>query len=82
MKYLILLLIFICAVGKITAQTSQTDEATRLSAEVVKLFSAKKYKEAVPIAEKVVQLRETELGAKFSVCSSRKRQQRRGGKNL
>jgi tetratricopeptide (TPR) repeat protein len=63
MKYLILLLIFICAVGKITAQTSQTDEATRLSAEVVKLFSAKKYKEATPIAEKVVQLRETELGA-------------------
>ncbi len=63
MKFLILLLIVICAVGSTFAQNSQPDEATRLSAEVVKLFSAKKYKEAVPIAEKVVQLRETELGA-------------------
>ena len=63
MKHLILLLIVICAVGTVNAQTSQTDEATRLSAEVVKLFSAKKYKEAVPIAEKVVQLREAEFGA-------------------
>jgi tetratricopeptide (TPR) repeat protein len=63
MKYLIILLIVFCVVGATFAQTSQNDEATRLSAEVVKLFSAKKYKEAVPIAEKVVQLREAALGA-------------------
>jgi hypothetical protein len=63
MKYLIILLIVFCVVGAAFAQTSQNDEATRLSAEVVKLFSAKKYKEAVPIAEKVVQLREVALGA-------------------
>ena len=63
MKYLIILLIVFCVVGAAFAQTSQNDEATRLSAEVVKLFGAKKYKEAVPIAEKVVQIRETQLGA-------------------
>ncbi|HVE58319.1 MAG TPA: tetratricopeptide repeat protein [Pyrinomonadaceae bacterium] len=53
----------ICAFGLANAQTSQNDEATRLSAQVVKLFKEKKYKEALPVAEKVVKLREQEFGA-------------------
>lgn len=63
MKKLSIFLILLCAIGAAQGQISQSDEATRLSADVVKLFSEKKYKEALPIAEKVVRLREQEFGA-------------------
>jgi len=53
----------LCAFGSANAQTSQTDEATRLNTEVIKLFKEKNYKDAIPVAEKVVKLREQELGA-------------------
>jgi TonB family protein len=38
------------------------EEAARLNDEVVKLYSAGKYAEALPVAERVVKLREKELG--------------------
>lgn len=63
MKKLSLFLIIVCALGMVNAQTSQNDEATLLSVQAVKLFKEKKYKEAIPAAEKVVSLRERELGA-------------------
>ena len=47
MKKLSIFLILLCAIGAAQGQISQSDEATRLSADVVKLFSEKKYKEAV-----------------------------------
>jgi tetratricopeptide (TPR) repeat protein len=64
MKKISIFLIIIWAFAVVVnAQTSQNNEAARLSAEAVKLFTEKKYKEAVPIAEKVVKLREQEFGA-------------------
>ncbi len=63
MKKLSIFLILLCAIGAAQGQISQSDEATRLSADVVKLFGETKYKEALPIAEKVVRLREQEFGA-------------------
>lgn len=53
----------ICAVAFTAAQNTQTDEATRLSVEVVKLFNEKKFKEAIPVAQKVVALRQQKEGA-------------------
>lgn len=63
MKKLGIILAVLCVFNLANAQTSQKDEAERLSIEAVKLFKAGKYKEAVPIAEKVVELREKEFGA-------------------
>jgi len=63
MKKISIFLIIICAFGSANAQNSQNDEATVLSAQAVKLFTEKKYKEAVPVAAKVVKLREQEFGA-------------------
>jgi TonB family protein len=46
------------------AQTSPAlQEAARLNSEVVKLFGAGKYAEALPLAARVVEMREKELGA-------------------
>lgn len=64
MKKLKIILLLIFAIYSANAQTSQNDEAARLSLEVVKLFNEGKYKEALPIAEKVVKLREQEFGSK------------------
>jgi tetratricopeptide (TPR) repeat protein len=45
------------------AETSPVlEEAARLTEEVVKLYAARKYEEALPLAERVVELREKELG--------------------
>jgi len=63
MKILNLILIILCAVTLTAAQNTQTDEATRLSIEVVKLFKEKKFKEAIPVAQKVVVLRQQKDGA-------------------
>ncbi len=63
MKKLSIFLILLCGIGFVHAQTTQDDEANRLSAESVKLFNEKKYKEAQPLAEKAVRLREQEFGA-------------------
>ena len=38
------------------------EEAARLTEEVIKLYAAGKYEEALPLAERVVELREKELG--------------------
>ncbi|HZS05149.1 MAG TPA: TonB family protein [Blastocatellia bacterium] len=43
-------------------QSPQQGEAARLHATVVKLYNEKKYDEALPLARRVVELRETELG--------------------
>ena len=63
MKILSLFFILIFAAALGSAQTVQNDEATRLSAQAVKLFKEKKYAEAAPIAETVVKLRTQEAGA-------------------
>src|SRR5215207_4510925 len=51
--------------GSVPAQSATSpalEEAVRLNEEVVKLYAAGKYAEALPLAERVVELREKELG--------------------
>lgn len=63
-----LLSIFISAVVfiSVSAQTAPSattsPEAVKLSAEVVRLFQQKKYDEALPLAQKVIEIREKESG--------------------
>lgn len=45
-----------------TTQSSELAEASRLSANVVKLFAEKKYDEALPLAKRALELREKALG--------------------
>jgi len=61
----VLLLLLACgATGAQSLATSspELEEATRLNADVVKLFNVHKYQEALPIARRVVELREKALG--------------------
>jgi tetratricopeptide (TPR) repeat protein len=46
------------------ANTPELAEADRLSLEIVKLYQAKKYDEALPLAKRALKLRETALGQK------------------
>lgn len=46
----------------VTAQSPELAEASRLSADVVKLFAEKKYDEATPLAQHALKLREKALG--------------------
>lgn len=66
MKILMSFILFSLFVVGVSAQTAAPSpalqEAQKISAEVVKLFQQKKYDEALPLAERVVQLRETALG--------------------
>ncbi len=59
------ILVFLSAVS-ISAQTTQNSaalqEALKISGEVVKLFSQSKFDEALPLAQKVIEIREKELG--------------------
>lgn len=57
-------IIFVCA--HVSAQTPEksaaAQEADKLSREVVKLFKEKKFSEAEPVARRVIEVREKELG--------------------
>lgn len=64
MQKIKIILLLALTIYSVNAQTSQEDEATQLSSQVVKLFNEGKFKEAIPIAEKVVMLREKEFGEK------------------
>lgn len=67
MKVLCLIILAFLHAVLVSAQTTQKSpalqEADRTSAEMVKLFRQGKYEEALPLAQKVIQLREAELGA-------------------
>lgn len=60
-----IILVFLGAVF-VSAQTTQNSpaiqEALKLSGEVVKLFSQSKFDDALPLAQKVIAIREKELG--------------------
>lgn len=64
MKKILLAVIVLYASLSVIAQTISPalQEANKLSVEVVKLFQEGKYKEALPIAQKVVEINEKELG--------------------
>ncbi|MCA1625175.1 MAG: tetratricopeptide repeat protein [Acidobacteria bacterium] len=66
MKNLVLFVLISFAVLCVSAQTSQLSptlqEAQKISAEVVKLYQQKKYDEALPLAERAISIRESELG--------------------
>ncbi|HEY0098903.1 MAG TPA: tetratricopeptide repeat protein [Pyrinomonadaceae bacterium] len=51
------------AVGRVSAQTDDLEEAKRLNREVVRLHGAGRYDEAVPLAERALAIREKALGA-------------------
>jgi TonB family protein len=48
----------------------ELQEANRLNATVIELFNAKKYDEAIPIAQRVVEIREKMLGTNASSTAS------------
>ncbi|MGI9036104.1 MAG: tetratricopeptide repeat protein [Pyrinomonadaceae bacterium] len=50
------------AAGQNSLQSAAAQEAVRLSQQVVTLFQQKKYAEALPIAKKVIEIREREFG--------------------
>lgn len=68
MKILIAAILIFISLATVQAQGStetlspDLQEANKLSGEVVKLFGQKKYEEALPLAQKVVRIREKELG--------------------
>lgn len=66
MKIFILILLLLIVSMSIPAQTTPVStalqEANKASSEVVKLFNQKKYDEALPIAQKIIEIREKELG--------------------
>src|SRR5712664_4059410 len=62
-------LLFTCglawgALGQVTRQDSSTDlkEAEELSKRVVELRAASRYREAIPLAERLLTIRERQLG--------------------
>lgn len=57
-------IVFSCAnlYAQTPQQTTDAQEADKLSTEVVRLFKEKKYKEAEPIANRVISVRENNLG--------------------
>src|ERR1044071_613110 len=62
---LTLIIVALTALGASAAQGSAQNEAAeadRLNAEVLKLFRERKYEEALPVAERVLELREKALG--------------------
>lgn len=70
MKNLLLLVSLACGCIAVSAQTAQTlssalQEAQKVSAEVVRLFQQKKYNEALPLAQRVIAIREKELGENY-----------------
>jgi TonB family protein len=70
MKNLILIILLTLSLIEISAQTTKEtvqlspalQEAAKLSAEVINLFQQKKYDAALPLAQKVVEIREKESG--------------------
>ena len=69
-SFLVFLTLY-CLVLSISAQTTEQktppalpdlQEAVKLNREVVSLFGQKKFAEALPLAQKVVEIRERELG--------------------
>lgn len=56
------LIIAVLAVNATAQQSPDLDEADRLHVEVVQLFNEKKFKEALPLAKRTVELREKSLG--------------------
>ena len=62
MKNLVLVLLIAFGFVAIAAQNTNLQEADKLSAEVVRLYKEKKFDEALPLAQKVVALREKEQG--------------------
>lgn len=63
MKVLITVLLILCGSAFVYAQTPTTsEEGRKLSVEVVKLYQAKKYDEALPLAKKVISVTEKDLG--------------------
>lgn len=61
MKIIVFVFINTILFISISAQTDLT-EATKLSAETVKLFQQKKYDEALPLAQRVIEIRRKESG--------------------
>ena len=62
MKKLVLVLLIFFGMVAVPAQNAGLQEAEKLSAEVVRLFKERKFDEALPLAQKVVAIREKELG--------------------
>lgn len=70
MKKLVAALTILCCLTFVSAQDSN-DEIKSLSAEVVKLYQAKKYDEALPLAKKAISLAEKKSGKNhLSIASS------------
>ena len=61
--FFILVALLTVSLAQAQIQTLASEEATKASAEAVRLFSLKKYDEAFPFAQKAVEIRERELGA-------------------
>jgi tetratricopeptide (TPR) repeat protein len=55
---------YLCVSAQTPPASSAVQEADRLSGEVVKLFSEKKFEEALPLARRAISVRENELGKK------------------
>ncbi len=53
-----------------TAQSPELVEASRLSAEVVKLYAEKKYDEALPLAKRALEVREKILGQEHELVGA------------
>ncbi|MCD9186785.1 MAG: TonB family protein [Pyrinomonadaceae bacterium] len=63
MKNLITALTILCCLTFVSAQqTNSNDEIKSLNVEVVKLYEAQKYEEALPLAKKAISLSEKKLG--------------------
>lgn len=70
MKNLIAALTILCCLTFVSAQNSN-DEINSLNVEVVKLYQAKKYDEALPLAKKAISLAEKKLSKNhISIASS------------
>lgn len=73
MKYILLtLLISACLNMVLLAQNNQSaalEEAVRLHIQVVKLYQEQKYDEALPLAKRVISLREKELGKEHELLA-------------
>jgi TonB family protein len=55
------------AVSQIAPQSPELSEAERLNAQVVRFYSEQKYNEALPLARRIVQIRERSLGSEHQL---------------
>lgn len=57
------------AVAGVCAQTDDLEEAKRLNRQVIQLYNAGKYDEAIPLAERALAIREKALGAEHAAVA-------------